>query len=508
MKLGIIDIGSNSIRLVIMDVNGHFYRITDQIKHSARLGQDMTPDGSMNENRIDYGILVLTHFSNVMKTKGVNEIICVATEAVRRAKNQNKFLTRARKVLGTEIRILSGLEEAYYNYIGCINTLDIKNALAFDIGGSSTELMLIRNRRLVESVSLRLGSIPLMEKFDLSMDANGEKINQLRLYIDEQFSKLPWLKSAKGLPLIGIGGSVRTTGKIDRLRKNQSQFIAHNYSMDKNDLAQIVDIVLDWKNGSGPRPRGLPWDRDDIFTGSLVLIQSMSDYLGSEKVFVSGAGVRDGLLFEYLFGAKKLVPNVLEFSLRNIIANHMSDDYEGEALWEITEPIFDVLSKKQSDLKYMKKVMKTATYLNDIGKSINFFQRDRNTFYSILNAPIHGISQKQILLAASSATVRSSDDILKDHLGKRMLSQRDIRVIRKVGLILKLAKAIAYGTISKFDAKGISLTNSKLIIPLENEMMIHFTKEQFAYFHQDFKRTFGITPEFVIGSQQSRNQTP
>lgn len=347
-----------------------------------------------------------------------------------------------------------------------------------------------------------------MEKFDLSMDANGEKINQLRLYIDEQFSKLPWLKSAKGLPLIGIGGSVRTTGKIDRLRKNQSQFIAHNYSMDKNDLAQIVDIVLDWKNGSGPRPRGLPWDRDDIFTGSLVLIQSMSDYLGSEKVFVSGAGVRDGLLFEYLFGAKKLVPNVLEFSLRNIIANHMSDDYEGEALWEITEPIFDVLSKKQSDLKYMKKVMKTATYLNDIGKSINFFQRDRNTFYSILNAPIHGISQKQILLAASSATVRSSDDILKDHLGKRMLSQRDIRVIRKVGLILKLAKAIAYGTISKFDAKGISLTNSKLIIPLENEMMIHFTKEQFAYFHQDFKRTFGITPEFVIGSQQSRNQTP
>ena len=96
MKLGIIDIGSNSIRLVIMDVNGHFYRITDQIKHSARLGQDMTPDGSMNENRIDYGILVLTHFSNVMKTKGVNEIICVATEAVRRAKNQNKFLTRAR----------------------------------------------------------------------------------------------------------------------------------------------------------------------------------------------------------------------------------------------------------------------------------------------------------------------------------------------------------------------------------------------------------------------------
>lgn len=498
MKLGIIDIGSNSIRLVIMDIKGQSYRITDQIKHSARLGQDMTPDGYLDQKRIDYGILVLDHFAQFMQSKGVGEIICVATEAVRRAKNQDQFLSRARKALGTEIRILSGLEEAYYDYIGCVNTLDIKNALAFDIGGSSTELMLIRNRRLVESVSLRLGSIPLMEMFDLSMDVNGEKINRLRVFIEDQFSRLPWLRKAQGLPLIGIGGSVRTTGKIDRLRKEQSQFIAHNYSMDKKDLREIVDLVMDWKNGSGPRPRGLPRDRDDIFTGSLVLIQTLSDYLGSEKLFVSGAGVRDGLLFEYLFGSKKFVPDVLEFSLRNIIVNHMSDDYDGEALWKITEPIFDVLAEQQPDLRNMKKVMKTTTYLNDIGKSINFFQRDRNTFYSILNAPIHGISQRQILLSASSATMSSSDDILKEYLGKRLLTQRDLRIIRKIGLILKLAKAVAYGALEEFDPKGIVLSKNKLTIPLKSQTMIHFAKDQFAYNHQDFRRTFEVIPEFVL----------
>lgn len=500
MKLGIIDIGSNSIRLVILEVSGQSYRITDQIKHSARLGQDMTPDGYLSTRRIDYAIKVLTHFAAFMHSKGVEEIICVATEAVRRAKNQDQFLAGARKALGTEIRILSGLEEAYYDYIGCVNTLDIKNALVFDIGGSSTELILVRNRMLVESVSLRLGSIPLMEMFDLSDDVSGEKIQRLRAFLEDQLSRLPWLEKAKGLPLIGIGGSVRTTGKIDRLRKEQGQFIAHNYSMDAADIHAIVELVLDWKNQKGPRPKGLPRDRDDIFTGSLILIESLGDYLGTKKVFVSGAGVRDGLLFEYLFGARTFVPDVLEFSLRNIIKNHMSTDYNGEVLWQIAEPLFDTLARQNSDLRHMKKVMKTTTYLHDIGKSINFFQRDRNTFYSILNAPIHGISQKQILLAASGATMNSSDDILKDYLAKRLLTPRDIRVIRKLGLILKLANAIAYGTLEQYAPKAVSLNKNQLLIPLKDEQMIHFAREEFAYNQADFRRTFGVQPEFVLAA--------
>ena len=148
--------------------------------------------------------------------------------------------------------------------------------------------------------------------------------------------------------------------------------------------------------------------------------------------------------------------------------------------------------------------MKTTTYLNDIGKSINFFQRDRNTFYSILNAPIHGISQKQILLSACSATMRSSDDILKDYLGKRMLSQRDVRIIQKIGSLLKLAKAISYGSIGDFSPKKIVLTDTKLIVPMKSDRMIHFTKDQFAYRQQDFRRTFGVTPEFILETKTEK----
>lgn len=504
MKLGIIDIGSNSIRLVILDIQGTSYRITDQIKHSARLGQDMSADGYLDQKRMDYAIQVLAHFAVTMHTKGVREVLCVATEAVRRAKNQNQFLSRARKALGTEVRILSGREEAYYDYLGCVNTLDIKHALAFDIGGSSTELILIRNRLLVESVSLRLGSIPLMEMFDLSAKATDQQIERLKVFLIDQFKMLPWLSQAKGLPLIGIGGSVRTTGKIDRLRKSQGEFIAHNYSLDRNDLHEIASLVVNWKNHSGQRPRGLPRDRDDIYTGSLILIKTLADYLGSEKLFVSGAGVRDGILFEYLLGNRKFVPDVLEFSLRNIIQNHMSEDYDGEDLWQITEPLFDQLSSLEPEIRHMKKVMKTTTFLHDIGKNINFFQRDRNTFYSILNAPIHGLSQKQILLAACSATSGSSDDILKEYLGKRLLTQRDIRVIRKLGLILKLAKAISYASASNPAPLEMNLTKSKLEIYLPDQITIQFAREDFSFHSHEFRSSFGVALDFF----QKKNPLP
>lgn len=496
MKMGIIDIGSNSIRLVIMDVRERSYRITDQIKHSARLGQDMTPDGYLSEERIDYAIQVLKHFAAFMHKKEVEEVIAVATEAVRRAKNQNQFLSRGQAVLGTEIRVLSGMEEAYYDYLACVNTLDIKNALAFDIGGSSTELILIRKRFLKDSVSTRLGSIPLMEMFNLGKDPSPEAIERMKVYILDQFSMLPWLDRVKNLPLIGIGGSVRTAGKIDRMRKGQSQFIAHNYSMDRSDIDEVLNLTLDYRKGTGPRPRGLSRDRDDIFTGALVMIQTLAEYLDSDKVFVSGAGVRDGLLFEYLLGSKKFVPDVLEFSLKNIIRNHMSRDYDGEELWRITEPIFDILSSASRDLSSMKKVMKTTTYLHDIGKSINFYQKDRNTFYSILNAPIHGLSQKQILLAASSATMTSSDDILKEYLGKHLLTQRDIRIIRKLGLILKLSQSIIYGSVSEIGKDNFRVDNKRLIITLSTKQETFFAREQFSYNLSEFKRTFGLTPYF------------
>lgn len=495
MKIGIIDIGSNSVRLVIVDVKQDSYSITDQIKHSARLGQDMTPDGYLSKSRIEYAIKVLEHFAGFMRMKNVEEAIVVATEAVRKAKNQEEFLDRARKTLSTNVRVLSGLEEAFYDYFGCVNTMDIKNALIFDIGGSSTEFVHIENRYLQDSISIRLGAIPLTEMFELDHDLTEEKMESAKVFIKDRLSMIPWLKNASGLNLIGIGGSVRTLGKIDRIRKGQDQFIAHNYSMETSDVSLIKNDVKNYLMTGKNRVRGLPRDREDIFIGSTMLVECISEYLSSQKIFISGSGVRDGLLFEYLFGTKKFVPDVLEFSLKNIIKQHMSEDYDGEKVFELSKIIFDALSNTDRNLKLHFKELKTAAYLHDIGKSINFYQRDRNTFYSILNAPIHGVSQKQILISASAATLYNSDDILKDFLNKKLLVQKDIHVIEKIGLIIKIVNAIIYGTVEDIAISDIKLSKNKLQLFVKTDSDLMFMKEELEYYLGHFRRVFRLNLE-------------
>lgn len=494
MKLGIIDIGSNSIRLVLFDIKNQSYRTLDQVKHSVRLGQNMVA-GRLDQRRIQDAVTVLKHFAAFMKYHKVQEIICVATEAVRKARNQNDFLSQAKRALGTEVRILSGLEEAYYDYLGCVNTLDLSDALILDVGGSSVEFILMEKRKAEESVSLPLGAIPLMEKFGLHRDASPKSIETLKQYLKEEFHQLAWLKKAKGYPLVGVGGSVRTLGRMDRLRKDQGPFIAHNYSLTPGDLTRIRDQVLTWRRHQGPKPAGLPRDREDLFLGPLFLMDCLTEELKSNKIFVSGAGVRDGLLFEYLFGEKKYVPDVLEFSLQNILCHHLPDQAGDHSLWPIAQQLYRLLAVDQADIRPMRKVLKTASYLHDLGRSINFFQKDRNTFYSILNAPIHGISQKQILLAASVASHSSAGDILKDYLGKKLLTSRDLRVIRKLGLILKLAEAIHYGNLGS-SRLSLKRKDGKLFINLPSRNRAVFSKEQFSFMDSSFRSSFNLQLEF------------
>jgi len=209
MRVGIIDIGSNSMRLVIYEVHGKNYIVVGQVRQSARLGQDMS-DGHLNKDRIDFGIKVLQYFKEYMDSKDVTDVIAVATEAIRKAKNKEDFLTRAKVALGNDIRILSGEEEAFYDYYATVNTIDLDNCLMVDIGGSSTEIALIQDKILQESISIPFGSIVLTEKFNLKKNKKDEL--NLHNHLKQAFRNISWLKNARGLPVVGIGGSISSKG--------------------------------------------------------------------------------------------------------------------------------------------------------------------------------------------------------------------------------------------------------------------------------------------------------
>ena len=146
-RLGIIDIGSNSMRLIIIRIrpDGAF-KLIDEVRDSVRLGEKINKVNVLSTEKMEAAMKTLRFFLSLCEALEVDEIICTATEAVRRATNQVEFLKMVRDRLDLEIRVLTGEEEAYFDYFGAIHTLDLTDCLLMDIGGSSTELVLVKQK--------------------------------------------------------------------------------------------------------------------------------------------------------------------------------------------------------------------------------------------------------------------------------------------------------------------------------------------------------------------------
>ena len=214
-KIGIIDLGSNTARLLIVDMfaEGH-YMVVDELKESVRLGQDMDRDGFLKPQRIAETIKTLKMFKRLCDTSGVERIIAVGTAAVRRAKNQRSFLDEIQVSCNITIRVLSEEEEAMLVYRGVINSMDIPKGLILEIGGGSTKLVYYNRRNVLGFASLPFGAVTLTDLFanDASPEESARHIEE---FFTEQLKKVEWLKDIDPeTQMIGVGGSFRNLFKI------------------------------------------------------------------------------------------------------------------------------------------------------------------------------------------------------------------------------------------------------------------------------------------------------
>ena len=307
--IGIIDIGSNSITLVLVEIYGNSnYRIIAKMKELVRLGMDITPEGGLNPLRMEKAIKALSNFKSLYTTFNKCDIYAIATEAVRKASNQAEFLKVVKVTLDIDIHVLTGLEEAYYDYLGVMSGIGIamENVLIMDIGGSSTEMILVNNRNLTNSISLPFGAITLTNKFVLNEEMSAETEKELNHYLELQFQRVPWLPAAENLPLIGVGGTFRNIAGISKKINNFYIDTSHNYLMDANEVLSIYESTKNKNLNQRKRIKGLSKDRADIFLGAYSIISTIINFCGISEVIVSNYGIRQGLIHEIIHSQNHL----------------------------------------------------------------------------------------------------------------------------------------------------------------------------------------------------------
>lgn len=301
-NLVVIDLGSNSVRMTITEVDNHGnYQTVNQIKRYVRLSANMGPEKVLQPDAIDRTLAALSDFKDVYSQLEKPDIHAVATAAVRQASNQKAFLKQVKEQLGLSLKVISGATEARYDYLGVINTLPMVNGLIVDTGGGSSELILVQNQQLKHVVSIPLGSVTLSQNYLEADVVQSASLFKAMTFVNNVFNDVWWLREATNLPIIGLGGANRTLAKINRRKKNfLNAEDVHGYKLTDEDVYETLTQLLGLDLEGRKKVPGLAKERADIIVGGLIPVTLLMRLLDSQQITFSNAGLRDGILFEYL----------------------------------------------------------------------------------------------------------------------------------------------------------------------------------------------------------------
>lgn len=443
-NISVIDIGSNSMRVLVYEIyENNSFKIIDEEKRMTRLGQFIDEANNLSNEGIQKLLVTLEFFKILCEKNSVSELIVVATEAIRRANNKNEILTLVKEKINLNIRILSGLEESAYGYTTIKATMDITDALLVDIGGSSMEITLVKDKRISNGISLPLGSIPLTKLFPLDAPVNNDTKLKFKKFIFNEFDNLPWLSNAKNLPLIGIGGTARSIGKIHKKLINYPLDLLHNYTIPFDEVKTIHNYVLNLNISQKAKLKGLPKERADIFAAPFSALLMLMNYCNCPVLKISQYGIREGVLYEKLLGQNIINKDILDFSLNNILTNNDLNIPHAEKISDLSNAIFKYLENPNSKhINLERKLLRTSAKLHDVGISISVKHAYKHGFYIIVNSLIAGLTHKQILMAGYTVALSGKFDYKLADEYKDLLTKDDIMICKRLSILLCLAHKI------------------------------------------------------------------
>lgn len=496
-SIAIIDLGSNSIRMNIFKVNARGgYSVIEQASEMVRLSEGMNDGLTLKEKPIERTIQALHYFNKLMQVNEVNTTYALATAAVRMSTNQKSFLKRVKDETFIDFRVLTGQEEAYYDFLGVVNSMPHENALLMDIGGGSTELILMQNRTFAYAISLPIGSVTLTEKFS-SIKSKQKRIDEASKSIQSLFDHIPWLDKAKGLPIIGLGGVIRTLGKIDRALNGYPLENMHHYRMHEQEVERICKMILNSDEKDLDKIPGLSKKRLDIITLGILPFKCLFDRIQSEQIFISGNGLREGYFYEALFQDSQLpsiVEDVLEHSVENMLKRFNVNIPHAQHVERLTLKLFDALKKTGNFTENDRKLIHTAALLHDIGMHIEYYDHHIHGFYLILYGRINGLSNQERMAVAYLVGSHREESIKSrmDHY-ESLLSKSEMQRLGRLVVLLNIAEQLDRSENASILDLQVKITDQKVEIETITTENVSLEIASAQKFMERFEKQFSLT---------------
>ena len=402
-RTAIIDIGSNSARLVIFEKTSRygFHLICEQ-KSKVRIGEGAyEKEGYLQPIGIKRAFLTLKSFLHTIQKYQVHKTLCVATSALRDAPNGKLFVQWIQSELGLAIKIIDGNREAKYGAIAANNLLPIHEGITIDIGGGSSDMALIQNGKLFDTYSLNLGTVRLKELFFDKEMPLSEINNKAKAYIRNELKKLP--KHFKHSLAIGIGGTARTLSKgiMKQCSHPLDKLHAFTYNVNTHQ-SYLENIPL--SSAKNLKKFGLQKNRYDTIREGTLIFNEILDYIGTRSVVTSSVGVREGVFLEQLLREDNLkFPNTINTSIVSILDRFNPLDNIEKKKKSKLKMASNLYAKLQIDIqdeqKYESELL-WAVKLSSIGKTLTIYKSHQHAFYIAMQELNYGFTHEQMLLTS------------------------------------------------------------------------------------------------------------
>jgi exopolyphosphatase/guanosine-5'-triphosphate,3'-diphosphate pyrophosphatase len=439
--LAIIDIGSNSARIVVYnrEAGGHL-RIVASARSSLRLVEGVVENHAIGEAAMDRTRDALRDFRAIALGAGSRTIRVYATAAVREASDGARFGRLVAQTMKAPLQVLDGEAEALYGFHGALRGLDAKSGLLFDLGGGSLQLTQFRQRSRVRSWSVPLGALRLSRRY-LERDPPTEKeIRSLRSHIDGFLQELPLKRLLPGSRLVGTGGTVRNLAKIERFRLRTPGSRLHGHELSREAIDEIESDLRALPRRKRTDVLGLSKDRSDSIVAGAVVIGRLLDYVDANDILVSGQGLREGLAYAALGEMDAQPSNVRATSIEALLSRFRGVDAAyGAKRAVLACALFGRLVRHEGERgRLFASALEYAARVLDIGRSVDFFDRHEHAARIVLASELDGFSQVEIARIAAVLHAADEEGIDLDEYAP-LITGADRATIERAAVVLLLA---------------------------------------------------------------------
>jgi exopolyphosphatase/guanosine-5'-triphosphate,3'-diphosphate pyrophosphatase len=417
-RLAVIDLGSNSFRLVVFTATEGWWQRTDEIYQAVRIGEGMAATGRLGEEPIHRALATLDVFSHFCEAAGLTAegegaIDAVATSAIRDAENAAAFLTQARARTSLPIRVLSREQEARYGYLAAVNSTTLSDGCVLDLGGGSMQLVGVEDRRTRHSGSWRLGAVRMTERFLPGPGpAKRGQLEQLREHVAGELQGARWL-AGTGRRLVGLGGTVRSLAVVAQRAQGLPSNGVQGMIVTRVALEEIVARLAALPAAERASVPGIKPARADLILAGAVVVEGALRAGSFDALEATEAGLREGVFFERHLSDPEhpdhirppLFEDVRRASVLNLAARYRVDRAHTSHVAALALGMFDQLARMglHGGDEGERELLWAACMLHDIGMSVDYDDHHKHSRYLILNAGLPGFAPQEVAIVAQAA---------------------------------------------------------------------------------------------------------